>query len=63
MIKGTKTIDQYKIMQHINDNFLPGSVTTDLITDNQIKVTDSSGESIVFTLSHDGKVVELPIEK
>lgn len=63
MIKGTKTIDQYKIMQHINDNFLPGSVTTDLSADNQIRVTDSSGESIIFTLSRDGKVVELPIEK
>lgn len=61
MIKGIKTIAQYKIMQHINNNFFSSSITTDLIADNQIKVTDSSGDSIIFTLSPDGKVVELPV--
>lgn len=58
VIKGMKTIAQYKVMQFINENFLPGSLEIELIDKNTIRGTDWTGESMVFHWNEDKKIVE-----
>ena len=58
VIKGMKTIAQYKVMQFINENFLPGSLEIELIDKNTIRGTDRTGESMIFHWNEDKKIVE-----
>jgi len=57
LIKGIKTIKQYKIMQWINDNFI--NVQTEIIDHSTIKVIDCKGESALFSLDAVGCIVEV----
>lgn len=57
LIKGVKTIKQYKIMQWINDNFI--NVQTEIIDHSTIKVIDYKGESALFSLDAVGRIVEV----
>ncbi len=62
LIKGVKTINQYKIMQWINDNFI--NVNIKIMDHSAIKVIDCKGESALFSLDAVGRVVEVqPWEK
>ena len=58
VIKGMKTIAQYKVMQFINDNFLPGSLEIELIDNNTIRGTDRAGQSMIFRWNEEKKIVE-----
>lgn len=57
LIKGVKTINQYKIMQWINENFI--NVSTEIMDHSTIKVIDCKGESALFSLDAVGRVVEV----
>lgn len=56
-IKGAKTIAEYKEMQNakiqewINNNFIEGAVTWEMNGPNAIKVTDGTGDSMIVPLS------------
>lgn len=56
-IKGAKTIAEYKEMQKkkiqewIDNNFVEGAVTWKMDGANAIKVTDTTGESMVVPLN------------
>lgn len=56
IIKGAKTIEEYKHMQAekiqewINRNFFDGSVTWEMSRANAIMVTDKTGNSMVMQL-------------
>ena len=48
MIKNMDTIAQYKIMQFIQANFYEEAITVTKIDEAALKVTDKSGESLIF---------------
>ena len=48
MIKNMDTIAQYKIMQFIQANFYEEAITVNKIDEAALKVTDKSGESLIF---------------
>lgn len=48
VIRGAETIAQYKIMQFIKDNFMPGALDLELIDDKTVKGTDRNGDSMIF---------------
>lgn len=56
-IKGAKTIAEYKKMQNekiqewIDNNFIEGAVTWEMNGANAIKVTDGTGDSMIVPLS------------
>ena len=43
-----QTIEQYKILQHINANFHEGALELELIDRSTIKATDRDNASILF---------------
>ena len=58
VIKGVKTIAQYKIMQFINQNFYPETLEIELIDGLTVKGTDRTGESMIFRWNEEKKTVE-----
>jgi len=50
------TIEQYKIMEHIKDNFTMEYITMELIDRYTIEVEDRTGEKMIFKYK-DGKVM------
>ena len=58
VIKGVKTIAQYKIMQFINQNFYPETLEIELIDGQTVKGTDRTGESMIFRWNEEKKTVE-----
>lgn len=48
MIKGMSTINQYKIAQHIEEQFEAGSVTMEPLTADSVLVKDQAGGRLVF---------------
>ena len=59
VIKGVKTISQYKIMQFINQNFYPETLEIELIDGLTVKGTDRTGESMIFRWNEEKKIVEM----
>jgi len=57
MINGMNTIEQYKIMRHIQNNFVMETITYELIDGNSIKIIDGTGDSMMFTYQN-GKIIE-----
>lgn len=57
MIKGMQTVDQYKIMQHIQKNFVISEIEYELVDRNAIKITDINHDSIIFKLVN-GEIIE-----
>ena len=47
-IKGMDTVEQFKVMQFIQDNFVMSAVTVEKVDRAALKVKDGTGESIVF---------------
>ena len=58
VIKGTQTIEQYKIMQFINQNFQPEALEIELIDGQTVKGTDRTGASVIFRWNEEKKTVE-----
>ena len=58
VIKGVKTIAQYKIMQFINQNFYPETLEIELIDGQTVKGTDCTGASMIFRWNEEKKIVE-----
>ena len=58
VIKGVKTIAQYKIMQFINQNFYPETLEIELIDGQTVKGTDRTGASMIFHWNEEKKIVE-----
>lgn len=58
VIKGVKTIAQYKIMQFINQNFYPETLEIELIDGQTVRGTDRAGESMIFRWNDEKKIVE-----
>lgn len=58
VIKGVKTIAQYKIMQFINQNFYPETLEIELIDGLTVKGTDRTGASMIFRWNEEKKTVE-----
>ena len=58
VIKGVKTIAQYKIMRFINQNFYPETLEIELIDGQTVKGTDRTGESMIFRWNEEKKIVE-----
>ena len=56
IIKGARTIDEYKQMQRervqcwIDRNFVEGSVTWEFAGSSNIRVTDTTGDSMIVAL-------------
>lgn len=46
MIKGAKTISQYKILQWVHENFETGCVTVEFNGENTAIITDKEGQSL-----------------
>ncbi len=58
VIKGMKTVGQFKAMQFVNENFVAGSLEIELVDDATIKGTDYTGASMLFHWNEETKVVE-----
>lgn len=52
MIKGMKTINQYKIAQYIEEQFEAGSVKLEALEGDEVLVTDQEGDRLVFFMEH-----------
>ena len=57
VIRNMDTIAQYKVMQFIQENFEEWAITVTKIDPTAIKVTDKTGDSLVFEYK-DGQVKE-----
>lgn len=53
MIKGAKTIEQYKLIKYIQEQFIWETIRCELINRNTVKVVDSNGDSISFSYLDD----------
>lgn len=51
MIKGTHTIAQFKILDFIQRNFEAGSIKTELVGADKVKITDTNGKSITLSIN------------
>lgn len=56
-IKNTKTINEYKIMQWVEENFMPGSVSVELISDTHAIITDRNKETMEVAITNGNVVV------
>ena len=57
VIRNVDTIAQYKVMQFIQENFEEWAITVTKIDPTDLKVTDKTGDSLVFEYK-DGQVKE-----
>ena len=57
VIKNMDTIAQYKVMQFIQENFEEWAITVTKVDRTALKVTDKTGDSLVFEYK-DGQVKE-----
>lgn len=53
------TVEQFKIMQHIHDNFNLEAIEVELLERNRVRVTDATGDMAEFTYNNATKTVEL----
>ncbi|MCM1495987.1 MAG: ATP-binding protein [Bacteroides sp.] len=49
---------QEKILQHLSDNFMQGSIETKMIGNDVVKVTEQAGENRYFSIDSDGSITE-----
>jgi len=47
MIK-VNTIEQFKVLQHIQENFYPDKITIEIVDEKALKVTDTNKDSLIF---------------
>ena len=56
--KGAKTINEYKILRWIDENFMPDSVTVEFLSDTSAVITDKNNETMTLTLVDDKVVAD-----
>lgn len=44
-----ETVEQYKVLEYVKDNFETGAVTLEILNSNSVLVTDSTGASIIVS--------------
>lgn len=57
MEKQRITDRQEKILQHLSENFMQGSITTKMISSDVVKVTDRNGANQYFSIEGDGTII------
>lgn len=58
MVKGAKTIAQYKIYKWVDENFQPDSVRVEFMSESSATIIDATGSSLALFVDENGKVVE-----
>lgn len=58
MEKQRITDRQERILQHLSENFMQGSIETKMIGNDMVKVTDRTGEKLYFSIDSDGAITE-----
>jgi hypothetical protein len=58
-IKGCKTVEQFKIMQWVEDNFVHGSVSVEFTDRDKATITDGNGDKLNLGCTQIGEVCEL----
>ncbi|WP_324824315.1 hypothetical protein [Sinanaerobacter sp. ZZT-01] len=43
--KKARTVEQFKILHFLNENFMPNSISIELLGRNEVKITDRSRET------------------
>lgn len=61
MVKGTKTIAQYLICKWVQDNFI--NAKTELIAPDIVKMTDSTGESLLLSINIHEQILDYNTRK
>lgn len=51
-IKNTRTINEYKIMKWVEENFMPDSVSVELISDTHAIITDRNKETMEVVITN-----------
>ncbi len=55
-VKNAKTINEYKILKWVEENFVPGSVNVKFLSENRAKITDKNNDAMTVTIT-DGNIV------
>lgn len=51
-IKNARTINEYKIMKWVEENFMPDSVSVELISDTHAIITDRNKETMEVVITN-----------
>lgn len=51
-IKNTRTINEYKIMKWVEENFMPDSVSVELISDTHAIITDRNKDTMEVVITN-----------
>lgn len=57
-VKNAKTINEYKIMKWIDENFTVGSVSVEFVSDTQAMITDRNNETMSVMIVNGNVVAE-----
>lgn len=52
-VKGAKTINEYKILKWIDENFMPGSVSVEFTSETSAQITDRNNDTMELSLVDD----------
>lgn len=52
-----QTIDQYRVLKFINENFCPDRIKVQIYDENSLKVTDDEEQYIIFSCNGEGSEV------
>lgn len=61
MIKGAKSIAQYKILKWVDENFVEGSVTIEFWEDDRALICDLNGDQIIVEYDRDRGIIQIDI--
>ena len=51
-IKNTRTINEYKLMKWVEENFMPDSVSVELISDTHAIITDRNKDTMEVVITN-----------
>lgn len=57
-VKGAKTINEYKILKWIDENFVHGSVSVEFLSETSAVITDCNNETMKLTLVDNEVIAE-----
>ena len=57
-VKGAKTINQYKILKWVEENFVSGSVDIEFVSETEAQLTDKNKDKINVVITECGVVVK-----
>jgi len=49
-----ETINQFKLIKHVEDNFIMDNIKIELVDENSIRISDGTGDYCTFVMSSDG---------